>query len=339
LRNKFGFGIIAFATVWTSGLSVAAEPPPPWAYGFAQSQPPDGAPPRAPGGRGAGRGQTAPDETVRHLPGSDGAFTYAQLYTHFAPGPGDWFPGDHPSMPEVVAQGRRPDVHACASCHYPNGKGKSENAGVAGLPVSYFIQTMDDFRNGLRKSSDRRKGNTNTMASIAKAMTDDEIKAAAEYFGSIKWTPWIRVIESDTVAKTRVQSGMFLVLEGNEKEPLGARVLETPVDAEQTEMYKNPRSGFLAYVPVGSLKKGEKLVATGAGKTTQCGLCHGADLRGLGPVPGLAGRSPSYMMRQLCDMQVGNRRGPWAELMKPVVAGLSNDDMLAIVAYTASLAP
>jgi cytochrome c553 len=81
------------------------------------------------------------------------------------------------------------------------------------------------------------------------------------------------------------------------------------------------------------------LVATYAGKTTQCGRCHGADLRGLGPVPGLAGRSPSYMMRQLCDMQVGNRRGPWAELMKPVVAGLSNDDMLAIVAYTASLAP
>ena len=74
----------------------------------------------------------------------------------------------------------------------------------------------------------------------------------------------------------------------------------------------------------------------GAGKTTQCGVCHGADLRGLGPVPGIAGRSPSYMVRQLYDMQQGVRKGVWSDLMKPVVANLTDADMLAIAAYTAS---
>jgi cytochrome c553 len=57
---------------------------------------------------------------------------------------------------------------------------------------------------------------------------------------------------------------------------------------------------------------------------------------GLGPVPGIAGRSPSYMVRQLYDMQQGVRKGVWSDLMKPVVANLTDADMLAIAAYTAS---
>ena len=92
-------------------------------------------------------------------------------------------------------------------------------------------------------------------------------------------------------------------------------------------------------MPVGSIKKGEALVTTGGGKTTHCAVCHGADLKGLGPVPGIAGRSPSYTVRQLFDMQHGTRKGVWTDLMKPVVANLTNDDMLAIAAYTASRVP
>jgi cytochrome c553 len=174
------------------------------------------------------------------------------------------------------------------------------------------------------------------MIAIAKGMTEDEIRAAAEYFGSMAWTPWIKVVETNTVPKTRIAGGMYLTLEGVEKEPLGQRIIETPEDAEGTEVLRNPRSGFIAYVPMGSIKKGEVLVKIGAGKTTQCAVCHGADLKGLGPVPGIAGRSPSYLVRQLYDMQQGARKGVWADLMKPVVAGLSEDDMLSIVAYTAS---
>ncbi|PWU00158.1 MAG: cytochrome C-binding protein [Terriglobia bacterium] len=313
---------IALAYACAVGVSLAAEPPA-WAYAI-----PPTTTPAAP----------APDDgSPKHISGSSGQFTLTQIRDAF--GPADWFPGDHPTMPDVVSHGKRPDVRACGLCHYPNGKGRPENAGVAGLPVEYFMQQMNDFRNGNRKSAEPRKANTNVMIAIAKGMSPDEIKQAAEYFGSMKWSPWIKVMETKTVPKTRIAGGMFLTLEGNEKEPLGNRIIETPVNAEATEMLRDPHSGFIAYVPVGSIEKGEALVTKGAGKTTQCGVCHGADLKGIGPVPGIAGRSPSYTVRQLYDMQQGARKGQWTELMKPVVAKLTDDDFIAIAAYTASRMP
>ena len=173
------------------------------------------------------------------------------------------------------------------------------------------------------------------MIAIAKAMTDEEIKAAAEYFGSMKWTPWIKVVETKDVPKTRIAGGLFLKLEGHETDPLGQRIIEVPDNAEATETLRDPRSPFTAYVPIGSVKKGEALVTNGAGKTTACGICHGADLTGLGPVPGIAGRSPSYLVRQMYDMQQGARHGVWTDLMKPVVAKLTEEDLVAIGAYAA----
>ena len=91
---------------------------------------------------------------------------------------------------------------------------------------------------------------------------------------------------------------------------------------------------------VGSIKKGEALVKTGGnGRTVECAPCHGADLQGLGPVPGIAGRSPSYLVRQMYDMQAGARHGEWTELMKPVVAKLTDDDFVNIAAYVSSRLP
>jgi cytochrome c553 len=113
--------------------------------------------------------------------------------------------------------------------------------------------------------------------------------------------------------------------------------VESPEDAERTELLRDPHSGFIAYVPPGSVKRGEALVMHGGGgKTIACTTCHGTDLQGLGPVPGIGGRSPSYLVRQLYDMQVGARHGVWTELMKPVIAKLTSDDMIAIAAYAAS---
>ena len=199
------------------------------------------------------------------------------------------------------------------------------------------MQTMADFKNGARKSADSRKDNTNRMIAFAKNMTDDEVKAVAEYFSSMTWTPWIKVVETGTVPKTRIAGGMFLALEGAEKEPIGDRIIEVPENTEATEMLRDAQSPFIAYVPMGSIKKGEALVTTGGGgKTTQCAVCHGADLKGLGPVPGIAGRSPSYLVRQLYDMQQGTRKGLWTNLMAGVVAKLSDEDMRSIAAYTAS---
>jgi cytochrome c553 len=331
--------VVAQQNRGSSGGSGAV--PPPWAYGFAVPPGPPAATPAAPAAPPAAQAApAAPDNTLHKLAGSTQSFTLAQIRDGY--GPADWFPGDHPTMPDIVARGRRDaQIVACSLCHYPNGKGRPENAGVSGLPYSYFVQTMMDFKNDFRKSADTRKANTNRMIAFAKAMTDDEIKAAASYFASIKWTPWIRVVETDTVPKTRIAGGMFLVLEGAEagKEPIGQRIIETPEKTEETEALRNPRSGFIAYVPTGSIKKGEALVTNGAGKTTKCALCHGDNLEGLGPVPGIAGRSPSYMVRQLYDMQQGVRKAEWTELMKPVVEKLTAEDMLNIAAYAASRGP
>ena len=342
--RRSAFAFVAFGLCATGSMMAQQAPPaapaaappaaapapanlPLWAYGYAQ--PGSVAPPATP--------PVADDGSLKTLTGSTGKFTLTQIRDGF--GPADWHPGDHPAMPEIVARGRKDaNVRACALCHYPNGKGRAENAPVSGLPVAYFIQQMHDYRDGTRKSADPKKGNTNAMITIAKAMTEDEIKASAEYFGSMKWTAWIKVVESATVPKTRIAGGLYISLPGGETEPLGQRIIEMPADNAR-EALRDPRSGFVAYVPVGSIKKGEALVKNGGGKTTACAICHGADLKGLGPVPGLAGRSPSYSARQLFDMQVGARNGVWADLMKPVVAKLTEEDLINISAYTASLAP
>jgi len=319
--------IFALAFV-VSVVTMFAADPPPWAYGFE-------GPPQA-GATPVPVGPANTDQTPRSLPGATAQYARAQIANRF--GPADWFPSEHPQMPDVVAHGKQPNVWACGLCHYPNGKGRAENAGVNGLSVEYFIHTMNDFKDGNRKSADPRKANTNLMIQFAKNMTDAEIKAAAEYFGSMKWTPWIKVVEAKMVPKTKPSNGLFLI-EGHEMEPLGNRIVETPVNAEATEVLRDPHSGFTAYVPVGAVKKGEALVTKGGGKTIACGACHGADLKGLGPVPGLAGRSPSYLTRQMFDMQQGLRKGTWTELMKPVVANLTTGDIMNIVAYTASQMP
>ena len=282
-------------------------------------------------------------DAIRHAAGSTEAFNLRQVGSNT--GPADWFPGDHPTMPEVVAHGRRPAVNACGFCHYPNGKGRPNNAGPAGLPVNYILQQLQDFTTGARTSWDKRKRNTGQMIDIAKGLTPEDAKTAAEYFASMKWTPWVKVVETDTVPKTMYVGGgggLCLPLEGAQAgtEPLGMRIVETPVNVEETEPLRNPRSGFVAYVPPGSLKKGEALVVRGgSGKTLACAACHGEGLRGNDKFPSLAGRSPSYIARQLLDFQHYTRVGPGSQLMQPIVQKLSEEDILDITAYLASLQP
>jgi len=171
-------------------------------------------------------------------------------------------------------------------------------------------------------------------------MTEEEFAEVSEYMASMKWTQWIKVIETDTVPKTYLRGGLHIPLEGEKAgtEPIGKRIIESPVDSYRTEFLRDPRSGFVAYVPVGSIQKGAELVLTGGrGKTLQCTICHGPDLNGIGNIPGIASSSPSYMARQLNDMKQGTRNGVMAALMKPVVMNLTSEDILNIVAYTSSL--
>jgi cytochrome c553 len=177
------------------------------------------------------------------------------------------------------------------------------------------------------------------MTRIGKGITPEDAKAAADYWASVKLRPWIRVVETDTVPVTRAAGGMLAVVEDGGTEPIGQRVIEVSENYERTEL-RDPSSGFVAYVPKGSLARGKELVTTGGnGKTIRCTICHGPDLKGLGDVPSIAGRSPSQMTRQLIDIQTSARNGPWSQLMKEPVRQLTNDDIVNIVSYLASLQP
>jgi cytochrome c553 len=176
------------------------------------------------------------------------------------------------------------------------------------------------------------------MIELSKPITDAEIEAAAAYFSALQPRKRIKVVESDTAPKSYIAAFLWAAVEGGEREPLGQRILEIPDDLHRFES-RDPRSTFTAYVPVGSLAKGEALVKGGSGKTIVCGTCHGPELKGLGPLPSIAGRSPSYMFRQLYDFQHSARTGEWSPLMAQVVANLDEQDLLAIVAYLASRDP
>jgi cytochrome c553 len=299
----------------------SSEIPPPWAYAV---NPP-------------GSKSPADDGSLRHVPGSTAAFTLTQVRNSFLSP--DWHPDDHPPLPEVVAHGRKPNVLACGYCHRAEGTGGPENASLAGLPAPYIIQQIADFKSGVRVSSVTGRAPVTNMIATAKAATAPEIEAAAAYFSSLKAKAIIRIIETNTVPKHRILGWHMLPIDSGEKEPIGQRILESPENLEQF-VSRDSRVHFIAYVPEGSIEKGRTLASTGGGgRTVQCAICHGPDLRGLGPIPPIAGRSPTYIIRQLYDFKDGARAGLSSPLMKPTVEHLTIEDMIALAAYAASLPP
>jgi cytochrome c553 len=277
----------------------------------------------------------ADDGIPLHVPDSEAAFTLSQIRDlNFSP---DWHPGDHPPMPEVVSRGRKPAVLACGCCHRADGSGGPENSRLAGLPAAYIVQQMSDFKSGARKTSVRGR-NPELMVNTARAIANEEIEAAAPYFSALTPRSAIKIVEAVNAPKTRVVDWHLAVTLTAGTEPLGERIIEVPENLEQFER-RDGRSRWVAYVPLGSVQRGHKLVVSGGGKTVPCGICHGPDLRGLGLVPGIAGRSPSYLIRQLYDFRAGVRRGAGSALMQPVVEKLSIEDMIFLAAYAASLSP
>ncbi len=298
----------------------AADGPPEWAYPIT---PPNQKP--------------APDDGVpRRVPNSSATYTLTQIRDRFiAP---VWHPEDHPPLPPVVAQGRKPDVFACGFCHRADGPGGPENSALAGLPAAYIVQQMNDYKSGARRTAVPKR-NIELMIGLAKAANDEEIAQAAAYFSALKPRQTMRVVETDGVPKTFIIANHHAVLPSGEKEAIGKRIVEVPESLEQFQN-RDTHARFIAYVPNGSVARGEALVKTGgAGKTLACVTCHGPNLKGVGMIPGIAGRSTNYVVRQLYDIKHGFRAGAFAVLMKDAVAKLEEEDMLAIAAYLATQAP
>ena len=267
-----------------------------------------------------------------HVPGS--AKEYSAVQVANGSNPPDWFPEEHGPAPRVVNDETGVTKNTCGTCHLMSGQGHPESADIAGLPAEYIVRQMRYFKSGARKDENR-------MGPIAKDTSDDDVQQAAQYFAAIKPIPWVQVIETATPPKTYVSAGARhrLLTPGGGTEPIGHRIIEIPKDPLRTTN-RDPHSPFIAYVPPGSIASGEALVKIGgSGRTTQCAICHGDQLRGLGEVPRIAGLQPVYIARQLICIQNGSSAGTAVALMKKVVASLSEDDIIAISAYLGSLPP
>ncbi len=313
--------MLALPLTMTAETPASENVPPPWAYPV---DPP---------------GVVAPkdDGTLRHVPDSPLGMTLSQVRDGFVSP--DWHPGDHPAMPEVAVHGRKPAVMACGYCRRAEGTGGPENASIAGLPAAYIIQQMADFKSGARSTSLPLRAPQKNMIALAKVATTAEIEEAAAYFSGLKLKPITKVVEAAMVPQTQVHGWHLADLKNGEMEPIGQRIIEFPDDLEQF-ISRDSRAHFTAYAPPGSIEKGKTLASTGgAGRTVQCAVCHGPDLRGIGPIPGIAGRSPSYLFRQIYDLKHLVRAGLASALMKPAVEKLTLEDMIDLAAYAASLPP
>lgn len=309
-----------------AALSAGAQPlaPPDWAYPVSRPPVPLAELPDA--------------HLPQRLPGSDLSFTRTQLRNLYqAP---DWRPEGHGPMPTIVAQGRNPGVFACGYCHLPTGTGRPENADLTGLTATYIRQQLADFKSGARKSSVAAMLPQALMVRNAKNATDAEVDAAAAYFTALPVRSRVTVVESAQVPPTEPQGWMRIPVGetgGTAAEPIGRRIIEVPRDVQAAAL-RDPDAGFVAHVPPGSVEQGRHLFTDGT-RGPACASCHGPDARGLGDIPRLAGRSPSYLVRQLVDFATGARNGPQSAAMVERSRGLSLDEVIALAAWSASQPP
>lgn len=321
--------IVALAPGW-AGLAAQPNAPrvtstsfavPAWAFPLPASAPP-----------------AALDSVKRfHVPQSRISFTAAQVSDRFnAP---DWQPESHPPMPNVVAHGRGRAVYACAYCHLPNGAGRPENATLAGLPEEYIVRQVADMKARTRLSALSTYRPGDSMRMVADSATDDEIATAARYFSRLRVPLRYRVVEADSIPRPVPALGLYFPAPGGGVELLGQRLIEMPTDESRHEL-RDPGVGYVAYVPKGSIARGRTLATT----ETQTGVkactgCHGPQLRGIGLVPPIAGRSPSYILRQLLGFKTGTRSTTASAPMREVAATLEIEDMIAAAAYAGSRRP
>ena len=306
--------------VFTVALAVFQEPSdvPPWAF------------------PGSPKDSAVVDSTRLHrVPNSGARFTLRQAVDRFAPP--EWHPSRHPPMPDVVAHGRRPDLFACAYCHLPNGMGRPENVPLAGLPEVYIIAQLADFRSSARRNPLPGWIPGNGMHTVAMSATEADVASAARYFSGLRFTPQVRVIEAARIPRMREAAFVYARIPGKGTEPIGNRIVEGPPDFERHEL-RDDAMIYVAYVPPGSIKRGRSIATKGTdGLATACITCHGKNLLGIGLVPRLAGRYPTYLVRQLLAFKTGARSTASSQPMRPVVARMSVEDMIAVSAYAATL--
>lgn len=260
-----------------------------------------------------------------HVPGSTRTYTRAQLDSDFFAA--DWFPQDHPPMPHIVAFGHKP-AYACAACHKPGGEGYPASASLAGLPAAYIREQLQAFRDGQRYND--------IMPMEARNLDAVDEQAVVKYFSSLKFASHVKVVETATVPKTHWDDYLLTANHDGAREPLGERIIEIKPGADA---HGSERAVYTAYVPQGSIERGAVIAAKGVQGTPACESCHGAKLQGVGDIPYLAGRSPTYIARELILLREGKRMNAGAAPMRTEISHLTLQDMIDVAAYAASQKP
>ncbi len=248
----------------------------------------------------------------------------------------DWRPGEHGPLPPVVAKAK-PGAYPCGYCHLPNGQGRPENANLAGLPADYIRRQVAAFAAGERRGARPDWGPTALMIQLAKTTSASDLAEAAAYFSRQSFHSRVKVVEAEA-APAVVPRGFVYARAAGRPSPLGrSQIVEGPRDMDQFEL-RDPHTAYVAYVPRGAVARGAALARSGGPAGQGCAACHGAGLGG-GVGPPLAGRSSTYLFRQLLAFKSGGRRGSDAAPMITVAAGLTPEQMVDLAAYAASRTP
>ena len=261
-----------------------------------------------------------PSTRTYRLDGAFKSFTEAAIddMTH-AP---DWFPNEHPPVPRPVLAGA-----ACGYCHLVNGAGRSENAQLRGLPVSYIEEQVHAFASGARRSAGPAYP-TEYMVAAARAVSPADLHAAAVYFSSLEPKRHAQVLEAATIPRA-VPEGFLYRFDATAREPLGNRIIEGATDAEHHRLH-DPHENTIAYVPVGSIARGAALANQGTANSPACTTCHSVRFVGIG------GASPTYIVRQLAAFRARTRNDPEAAQMQTVASTLTDDQIIDLAAYIGS---
>jgi cytochrome c553 len=293
-------------------VSAAPAPPSEWAFpGFGAAT--DAAAPRA--------------SEVLRLPGSPvilhpSDFDGAQAV--------DWFPNAHPPAPECVLHATGKGGYPCGYCHLPDGSGRPENARLQGLPADYIVEQVEAFASGARRAAVPYMP-TSLMAQAAHAVSPVDLKAAASYFSQFELQSHTQIVEAETIPAATAWHFVYR-FDRLRQEALGQRIIEGPVDAERFEL-RDPQARTIAYVPEGAIARGRVIAEHGVAGGPACVTCHGQAL------VGIAGASPSFLVRQLMDFRSKARNDPDAAPMQAVAAQLTDAQMIDAAAFVGSRNP
>jgi cytochrome c553 len=282
---------------------------------------------------------TVPNDSVtpQHVPNSAAAFTQLRARDRFDVV--DWHPETHKPAPSVVIHGRKPGMIACGLCHLPDGMGRPENAMLAGLRDDYIIAQVEEMKTRARGSASPVPfPPTVGMRLVADSVSHAELVEAARYFAKVRARQMTKVVEADSLPRAVAANGLYVKSPEGGMEALGNRIIEYPVEFSRHEL-RDSRAEYVAYVPRGSVARGRAIAAGEVKAIQKCESCHGSELRGKRATPPLAGRFPSYLLRQLIGFRTGARNAPNSGAMKAVVSTMSLDDMMAVSAYAGSLRP